>query len=302
MERGRIGFRQFVYGRNATLNNTNWTETDTGNNPKQGEMSTVDLSSVSQDAYLIIFVEGRNVGDYVSLFIDDVYLEHAHGTTPITRVTESISVARGSRLTNLTVVDASNFTVGEGVYLVDKTNGQIGYAVISRIDVDYRALNFSDTMWFRKWNTTTNKYEEKDNGALDTDISVYDDVRLQQTNNGYYTFTEYPIRSSLAIDEIYPETKVSLADGSAKIFHTTSEGDKGVRYRIRCRFENVPSTMWDKLMVLLNWQRKGNMLNLHPMYDDLPSVMTGRMRLSNITKTYWDLSYRSFNFEFEELL
>ena len=289
------GKRQICAGGTSTIHNVDWTELTTGNSLTS--FSTIDFTGAGT-AYMMVFVQAKNPNDYVSMFLDDIYLEHAHKTTAITELTEEI--AGGAQVYNLNVADASNFDTGATVVVIDQINNIKGVGTINSISEDYKSISLANMMKFEYLNgVTATSYTVYGEGEPYATVAI--GTRVQQANEGYYQLTEYPVRSSLAVDIIDQSIQSILADSTAKIYYPMSEGDKGTRYKIRCRFENVPATMWEKLMTLYRWQKKGNLLNFHGKWDDIPPVMTGFMTISNVSKALmWDLTYRSFNFEFEE--
>ena len=286
------GKRNFATGFTTTLNSEEFTELTTGTGVAI-QPSTIDLSNASA-GNIKIFGRGYGIDDYVSLFIDTVYAEHAHGTTPITQLEEELS-STGQPVYALNVTDTTDFTVGERIFVVDKVNSQYGIGVLGSVTTN--AMNFTDMMLFYKLSGST--YTEYE--LPESDISA--GVRVQQANDGYYEFTETADRNSIRFDIINDESTSRLADGSLNFAYPSSDADRGDRFILYARFSNVPETMWQKLMVLYRWQKRGNFLNLHPQLNDLPPTMTGIMRISNITKSdHWDLTYRSFDFTFEEAI
>ena len=254
--------------------------------------STPNLNT-AENPHFNIYMGGTLNNHYMDMYLDDVYAEHAHETTPTTQTTLPIQV--DERVYVLNVMYGSEFTAGERVLLFDEANGTYGIGTVTATDA--MAIYMGDMMYFYKLNGTT--YDAYD--YCPAEISA--GSRVQQANAGYYTFTEYPLRSSLQVDQINPFKGTQLANNAYNVHYNQTDADRGTRFRIRCRFQNVPETMWEKLMVFKRWQERGHYLNLHPQWDDVPQVMTGVMQIQNIRKSdHWDLTYRSFDFVFEECL
>lgn len=92
---------------------------------------------------------------------------------------------------------------------------------------------------------------------------------------------------------------------SIKIEKVNREGTSSLygqkeRYVITCRFNYVSQSFWDQFELLMEWQEKGFLLNLHPYINDLPNTLTGRVAIKEYAKDNWDLSLRSFTMEFTE--
>ena len=288
------GIRSFTYAYSKVYwlqSNLQWVHWNTGNNSLILP-STPNLAGAS-NPHLNIYVGGRGVSDYMDMYFDDVYAEHAHETTPTTRLTYPIQTATPTYVLN--VMRGSNFETGEKVLVFDQDNDTYGIGTITSASTD--AIYMSDMMLFYELGTTTyTEYQE-----AQTEIPA--GARVQQANAGYYEFTEYPLGNNLNIDLINPMTGLQVSDNSYRAYYSQADADRGDRFRVRCRFQNVTETFWQKIMVFYRWQKRGNLLNLHPKWNDLPPVMTGYMQINNITKNdHWDLTRRSFDFVFEESL
>lgn len=293
------GQRQFVFGTTKDFTNSSWTELTTATNTKDIP-SSLQLDTAG-NGYVLIYVSSvDNTNVYADLFIDDVYVEHAHGTTAVATLTKSIDLSTQLRTVGgLNVLTAENFEADEKVYLIDEANGIYGEAVIETVLSSniWQAVSFlGTTMNFYSWDDTNKKYVELDTSS----VTLPAGTRVQQANPGVFTFTEYPMQNTIRIDELDTEARIRLADGSFKNFYPMSDADKSKLFQITCRFANVSETFWNKLMVLRDWQRRGNLLNLHPKHNDLPTVMTGYMSINNVVKDHWDLTRRSFDLTFTE--
>lgn len=71
---------------------------------------------------------------------------------------------------------------------------------------------------------------------------------------------------------------------------------------VTAKFNYCSQVLWDQIELLLSWQDRGYLLNLHPNIDDLEYTLTGKLTVKDYKKDHWDLSLRSFTLEFEEVL
>lgn len=283
---------------NITSDTGTWTELTSGDSSK------VRMSSITQKelntGYFSIVGRGFDANDDINLYIDCVYAEHAHGISPITELSKEIpgkdTTHPAKIITSLDVISNENFTTGEYVIAVDLDNEQYGIGVIASLPDD-NTITLEGIMWFYMWDSDNNTYTEKQ--TLPWNGTFSRGCRVQQANKGYYQFSEKAIQNSVGIENLNVLQTNKLSDGSETTYYN-SDGSIGDRFKLTARFENVPQAMWEKLMVFDRYQKAGNLLNLHPKFDELPAVMTGRMKITNVSKTYWDLTYRNFTFTFTE--
>lgn len=80
----------------------------------------------------------------------------------------------------------------------------------------------------------------------------------------------------------------------------TSLYGKQTKYILNFKLNYVSQDFWDQLEILLRWQEKGFLLNLHPYINDLPNTMTGKITIKELKKDSWDLGLRSIVLEFVE--
>ena len=95
------------------------------------------------------------------------------------------------------------------------------------------------------------------------------------------------------------EKEITMSDNTQYRVDVSGTGDR-LRYSLSASFVNISQDDWEKIQGLLRWQRNGYMLTLHPYLDDLPNVLVGYLNIKSIQKNFWDLSRRSFQFEFKE--
>jgi len=120
------------------------------------------------------------------------------------------------------------------------------------------------------------------------------------TADSYYEIADNHDSESLSITKLDNLSDISLNDGSLARYDSTGLGERNVKYEISCRFTNVSNTIWNYLSKLLDIQKNGYKLNLHPYIAELPEVLTGYLYISGISYTHWDVGLVSFDFRFRE--
>ena len=118
--------------------------------------------------------------------------------------------------------------------------------------------------------------------------------------NGYYEFDEDPDMGSIKITKKDLFQTLKYANGKTVWFDKSGEGDRVEKYNFGCKFSNVSQSFYDVLLEFQRLQDKGHTVNIHPNISDLPDVLRGRFKVSGSEKNQWDLTLRSFNFEFME--
>ena len=71
-------------------------------------------------------------------------------------------------------------------------------------------------------------------------------------------------------------------------------------HEITCEFLYLPQKEYDKLQDLLRWQDLGHKLTLHPHLPQVPHCLVGQMEITNVRKSFWDLTRFSLDFKFTE--
>ena len=228
--------------------------------------------------YLMLYPYMMTGYDSGEMTLAEVFIEHIAG------VEEELTVQRAYQTSDASVSivaygDSSDFTVGTNVAIVTDDDNYTG--VISGIYGNSLVIQLDDPQT----------------------VSVAQGDKVILKTDGYLEFTEYPLASSLDYGIIEDRKTILLADTLPVEIYQTAEPDAFDRFYVRAHFSNVPNSLWTKFKRLLDWQKRGHLINLHTDWVDLPLCMTGKVTISNLTKReLWDLTYRSFDFEFEETL
>ena len=219
------------------------------------------------------------------MWLDEVFIEHASGvefnTNLKTTVTDLISDFQ------INVFDNSGFAVGDFIII---RAYDTGVSIWRRYVMEISSVS-SNGQTLGVWPTPD---------YVETSILRAPDGTIEKVGNGYHELTNTPLNSSLDYDSIEEPIIVKASPGKLIQFNDQFE-DRSKRWWFRCFFSNVDATEWRKIEKFMWWQARGHLLNLHTFIDDLPSVMTGFMRINGMTKSQlWNQTYRSFELYFEE--
>lgn len=121
------------------------------------------------------------------------------------------------------------------------------------------------------------------------------------TNKGYIEIDDFPEAGTLKVDRFRTNkpTVVRLSDGSRQTLDTTGTNQKFL-HEITCDFLYLKQTEYDKLQDLIRWQDMGHKLTLHPHLPQVPHCLVGELDISNVRKSFWDLTRFSISFKFTE--
>ena len=119
-------------------------------------------------------------------------------------------------------------------------------------------------------------------------------------SSGFITFPEFTDFGSIAYGS---RIKPNQVEAGARLYQTRMPHDHGSveKYEVSGRFSNITQAFYNDLMVLLDYQRKGNPIAFWPFIDDLPHAMLGYIDVWPMIKSHWDLSEREFNLRFTEM-
>ena len=121
------------------------------------------------------------------------------------------------------------------------------------------------------------------------------------TGKGYIEIDHFPEQGTLTVNRhrTNKPTVVKLSDGTSKTLDTTGTNQKFL-HSIQCDFLYLKQTEYDKLQDLLRWQDMGHKLTLHPHLPQVPHCLVGELELTNVRKSFWDLTRFSVTFKFIE--
>lgn len=115
--------------------------------------------------------------------------------------------------------------------------------------------------------------------------------------SGIYTFDDYAEEGSIQ----YEQRNKGMYSDLVNDFRTAYfPGAVDQKWVVRAHFEGASQALWDNLMALWQWQKRGNVLTLKTFLADLPPYITGIMDIKAPGKDSWDFTKRSFDLEFVE--
>jgi len=162
--------------------------------------------------------------------------------------------------------------------------------------------NFSDTMMNRINRIKIQaKLTSGTNAAFDIDdIMIEHCDGTSKEANGYYEMDDYPTQGSLSwtIRKGPTSNKNSLANNTMRA--SITHGNKKPKHVISAQYNGVTRQIYDDLMILEQWQSRGNLIALRTFNESLPNVMVGFLTLSNFNNEMPDLGRVSFGLQFEE--
>tara|TARA_R100000458_G_C8278547_1_gene255114 strand:- start:33666 stop:35780 length:2115 start_codon:yes stop_codon:yes gene_type:complete len=178
--------------------------------------------------------------------------------------------------------------------------GNVALDMDDYVDSGKKAPNLEITGYMK-----TNEYDSAGLGVVGelTIDNIYLEHQgdLEGTQDGFITLQTLPEIGSINFSTVSSDGIKTLRLTNNSIFKVDTSGyGERIRWRMDCDFANVPQSDWDAIQHLLRWQRAGHRLTLHPYIDDLPPVMVGYMEITNVQKSHWDLTRRTFHFSFEE--
>lgn len=111
-----------------------------------------------------------------------------------------------------------------------------------------------------------------------------------------------PTRESVNIGWIEEEFNIDrMANNDGVLSFTKGNPNVNRKYRISCTFIDVPMSALNKLKIIEMFQNDGYLINLHTHFNELPQVLTGYLKISNIKKTGVLFALTTFDFVFEEV-
>jgi len=121
------------------------------------------------------------------------------------------------------------------------------------------------------------------------------------SGKGYVELTQHPEQGTLSVNRIRTSKPVviKLSDGSRQTLDTTGTNQKFL-HQISCDFLYLKQADYQKFQGLLRWQDLGHKLTLHPHLPEVPDCLVGELEISNVRKSFWDLTRFSISFKFTE--
>lgn len=139
------------------------------------------------------------------------------------------------------------------------------------------------------------------NTAFDVDDIVIEHCHgTSKEANGFYEMDDYPTQGSLswAIRKGPTSNRNTLANNTMRA--SMSHGNAKPKHVIQAQYNSVSRQIYDDLMVLEQWQSRGNLICLRPYHEALPNVMVGFLTLNGFNNEMPDLGRVSFGLQFEE--
>lgn len=73
------------------------------------------------------------------------------------------------------------------------------------------------------------------------------------------------------------------------------------KYTLTCTFTDVPLGIFNKLKIMEMFQNDGYLINIHPHFNELPQVLTGYLKITNVRKNGTMFGLTTFDLYFEEV-
>lgn len=139
-------------------------------------------------------------------------------------------------------------------------------------------------------------------------LSYVDNIWLEHqgdipgaTDKGYIEIDHFPEMGTLTVnqEESVQTINLKLSDGSSRFIDPSGNLYKKL-YVIEGDFLRVKEEVYNQLMGLLEWQKRGYKLTLHPFLPQVPHCLVGHLNIERVSKNHWDLSRFNFRFRFTE--
>ena len=148
---------------------------------------------------------------------------------------------------------------------------------------------------------STNGNNNSGSTAVYTQADIFG-VSLEHTfglmDDPYYEFDYLPDEGTVTISKRTVDVPMLGLGAGGRSY--SPFGLKEVKYKLSCRFSNVPVSFYDKLMILNSLQERGWQIALHPFIKFLPPVMKGYFTITNEVKSV-DFDTITFDFTFVEM-
>jgi hypothetical protein len=258
-----------------------WTEYDSS-----VFVSTDDMSSFTDYGYIAIMFYASSS---IEAWIDSIYLEHARGLVPTAELSyDTPVVTTTSMFFRIDPVNAAEFTAGSLATIRGWNSA--------------RSSILSSTVMIGGIGTGADAGYVQVTG-IPTGNTWAAGTRLEEKNNGYYTFTEYP-EMTTSWKKVVPITKQRTSGNNLKWANTSGWGDRATKYGLEMRFDNVAYTFYQKMRRCEEWCERGGLLNIHELSENFPELefdwLQGKLEIHDFRHNIWDRERSSFTLIFEE--
>ena len=215
----------------------------------------------------------------MTVWVDDIYLEHSDPTDTKTETMEDITTTGG--LTNIRVSSITGFTVSDTVLLSgvnssgDRSQSE---GVISAITSSSKELVVN----------------------LNSAITIDKHGTVRKKGDCYYEFPDYPEMGSVQVKRTSP-FQLQKITGKLKGVATVGDASKEEIYEVSMTFPIVSTTFYKNIVKYIRRQESGELLILHTedLIPELPlPFLVGFAQIDQDTKNFWDDNYCTFNFKF----
>jgi len=123
-----------------------------------------------------------------------------------------------------------------------------------------------------------------------------------------YIFLEHAAETSGEDEGVYTFTEQPAMGSTGYTFRETADEHSNIQYKSKRfnwygMFENVSTSFYKNLMVLDYYQKLGHKMFFHTNEEfgsNLPPLLKGIFKISNLTQKHWDPKRLSFRFDFLE--
>ncbi|MFX0181950.1 MAG: hypothetical protein ACFE95_02610 [Candidatus Hodarchaeota archaeon] len=281
------GVSQFQNTVIRSSSQSTWTETSKifASSPMCEEQGSATLRQINFGAV----VDSGN--PEMTVWVDDIYLEHSDPTDVKTETMDDIITGGG--LTNIRVVDISDFAVGNTVLLSGIAS-----------DVSSLALDFSTTAGDRAQSEGTISAITSSSNELivnlNSAIAIDKHGIIRKKGDCYYQFPDNPEYGSVQLKRVSSFRFDNIA-GKLRGFSNYGDASKEEVFEVSMTFPIVATTFYQNVLKYIRRQEAGELLILHTedLIPELPlPFLVGFAQVDQDTKNFWDADYCTFSFKF----
>jgi len=204
---------------------------------------------------------------------------------------------------------------------VNSRNAQVGSEAVGNVTVwtEWNATGTTsspDRCWIVVFLDRGSELADANMATIDIDdVYIEHAIGTDDAASGVYTFDDDPTMPGFVFTPLDAYKITMLANNRRVRYDPTGQG-RGIRkWECSAEFDNVTMTMWKNLLILKQWQDRGNLLVFHPggdyvsgtsLYNQpagerVPGAIYGFMELTAKPRDTWDLlNLASFTFKFYE--